>query len=820
MLADIRFSLRQLVKARGFTIVAVLTLALGIGATTALFTVVNAVLLRPLPFPRPAELVSIRCDLRGQNVQNIGISVPELDDFQRRSGAFAGVSVVYPMSGNMTGIDRPERVEALAVSTNYFQLLGIAPVLGRTFGAEEESVSGWAQGVVLSYRAWQTIFGGDRGVLGRKIWMDYDTFRIVGVMPPDFRHPGSTLNSDVDVWFTGGWRGAPFSKEPSRAQRRIPGLMARLAKDVSPAQAQSRLDALAVQLRTEFPNDYPAAADWATRVDPLLENLTGRVRPMLVILFGASTCLVLICGASIAGLQLARASARTRETAIRRALGATGFALVRQSLVENLLLALAGGAAGLWLADELIPALLRFAPADLPRAHQIGIDIAVLGFALAVSMATALLLALAPARQAVRVDLVTGLKEGAAGGGVSASAARWRMALVAAQIAVSLVLLAGAGLLVRSTWNLLRADLGFAAKNVLTINVWLPPPSDPTARQTYRVAANRVQFMRSLREKLQALPGVEMAAVGSGQCVPLTGWRPSDLTIEGQVAAPGNAPQAELANVGPGYFHVLGMRLRTGRLLGEADDGTNPVAVIDETAARHFWPDQDPVGRHFAIGYGAKPQWITVVGVVNDMRTDGFDAPAAPHVFISAYHRSLMGLTVLLRSPLPAKALADSVRTIVRETDPDLPIFGLRTLEDVVARAQAQRRFALAVIGFFAVAALLLAALGVFGVIALVAQQRRREFGVRLALGASPRQVAQLVFRQGLTLALAGGVAGLAGSVALTRSLRALLFEASPFDPLTFAAVSGLLAVVVLLACWLPARRAARTDPAEALRAE
>jgi len=820
MQTDLKSAVRSLLKSPGFTAVAVLTLALGIGAATALFTVADAVLLRPLPFPRPGELVSVSCDLRGQGVQNVTFSAPEFDDIRTRSGAFTELSMVFPMSGNMTGLDRPARVEVLAVSPNYFRLLGVTPAIGRTFGDEEAKVPGWAEGIVLSHRAWQALFGGDPAALGRKIWMDYDTFRVIGVMPPDFRHPGSTLTTDVDVWFTGGMRAAPFAAQPVRTQRRIPSLIARLAPGVSPAQAQERLVALAGRLRQEFPADYPAAAGWTPRVDPLLEHLTGRVRPVLMILLGASACLVLICCASIACLQLARAACRTRETAIRGALGASRLALLRQCLAENLLLSLLGGAAGLLLAYWLVPALLRLAPTDLPRAGSVGIDFGVLGFVFVLAALTGVGLGLAPARHVTKVDVVAGLKEGGAGGGAGRAATRWRSALVAAQIAVSLVLLTGAGLLVRSMWNLLHADPGFRASDVTLVSLWLPPPSDPTARQTYRVPANRVQFIRTLLDGLRALPGVEAAAIGAGQCVPFTPWRTGELTLENRPVAPGEAPQAEVAAVSSDYFRVLGLRLVTGRLLREADDATNPVALLDETAARKLWPGVDPIGRRLALGTKPGAPWITVVGVVTDMRTGGFDAPLTPHIYLSAYHQSALSLTVLLRSPLPAVALADPVRALVRAADPDLPIFGVRTLAAVVAHTQAQRRFALAVVGFFAGAALLLAALGVFGVTALVAAQRRREFGVRLALGATRAQIAQLVFGQGLKLALAGGAVGLAGAFALTRTLRSLLYGASPLDPLTFGSIAVVLAATVLLACWLPARRASRVDPIEALRAE
>ncbi len=817
---DLRLTLRLLAKSPGFTLSAVLTLALGIAATAALFTVVDAVLLRPLAVRHPEELVTIHCDLRGQGVRDTRVSVPELEDLRNRTGAFAEVAMTFPMNGNVTGIERPERVEALAVTPNYFRLLGTPPTLGRTFGEPEETVPGWAQGVVLSDRAWKVLFGGDTSIIGRTFWMDYDTFRVVGVMPPSFRHPGATLSGAVDVWFTGGLRTPPFAAQPDRAQRIIPGLIARLAPGVTVAEAQNRMASLASALRSEHPSLYPASADWRPRAVPLLQDLTANARPVLLILLASSACLVLICCASIACLQLARTAARTREIAVRTAIGATPGMLVRSCLAENLVIATLGAVAGLLAAQFLVPALLRLAPADLPRAETVAVDYRVAGFTLALALITGLLLSLAPVRHLLRIDLSASLKEGAGGSTGGRGAARWRAWLVSAQIAIAVVLLSAAGLLVRSVWNLLQADPGFTSERVVVANLWLPPPTDPSARQTYLTPANRVQFMRSLVTQVGAIPGVDAVAVGAGQSVPFTTWRANDLMIEGRETPQGAAPQARLCNVTPGYFGILGLTLLEGRLLREADDGATAVAVIDDTAARQLWPGQKAIGRRFAIGRPARPQWVTVVGIVSSMKTDGFDAPFAPHVYLSAYQRSALDLTVVVRSALPAGGLAEPLRRIVRSIDPDLPVFNVRALDEIVARTQAQRRFALVVVVFFASAALLLAAIGVFGLASLTTVQRRREFGVRIALGANARQVSGLVFGQTIRLGLAGLLAGLAPAMGLSSLLGSLLYGVQPVDPLTFAGIAAVLSGTVLLASWPAALRAANANPMDALRAD
>lgn len=818
---DARSGVRVLRHSPGFTVIAVATLALGIGASSAVFSVVEAILLRPLPYQNPGQLVDVGCELAGAGRGNLSVSVPEIEDLRDRAGVFAELSMVFPMHGNLTGVDQPQRVEALAVSPGYFRVLGVAPALGRTFAEEEASTPGWAQGCVLSHEAWLNYFGGDTGVIGRKFYMDYDTYRVIGVMPAGFRHPGRTLATDVDVWFTGGLRTPPFSPEPQRGFRIIPGMIGRLADGLTVAEAQARLEVFAEAVRRDFPQDYAAAERWTPRVQALQEHLTGSVRPVLWMLFGAVSLVLLICCATLANLLLVRATGRRQEMAVRCALGASRGAVVRQLVVESLLVALAGGAAGLLLAWWLPPLMVSLAPVSLPRVNGLAINASVLGFAFAVSSATGVLFGLVPALQATKFNLVTSLKDGARAGGATRGAERWRAGLVVAQVALSLVLLAGGGLLLKSFWNAWRIEPGFEPRGVVLGEMWLPPPSDPTARQAYLSHENRVTLMRELVRRLRSLPGVESAAVGMGAGVPLAGNPRMDaFTIESNGKAAGDAGTALRALVTPDYFRVLGIPLRQGRAFDEADDGRARVAVVNEAAAARYWPGQNPIGQRLAPGRGNEPAWCTIVGVVGNVKTTGLDAPDTPQIYFPAYQESRLGVAFFVRGAGGTAALAEPLRREIHGIDADLPVYGVRTMEDVMAGSLSQRRFAAVVVGGFAGVALALAALGIYGVIALTVTQRTREIGVRMALGAQRRQILALVLRRGLALTAIGAGIGGFGAVVIARTMRGMLFATDPLDPVTWLTIAALLGGAALIACWLPARRATKVDPVVALRAE
>src|SRR5215212_2489515 len=503
LLQDVRYGLRMLRKNPGFTLVVVLTLALGIGANTAIFSVVNAVLLRPLPFPHPEQLVLVQDDLADLKLQNIGMSVPELHDLQQRSEVFQEISAVWPVDANFTGSDRPERVELLGVSPNYFSLLGATAKLGRVFGAEDQ-VPGFAQGVVLSHGLWQRLFAGDPGVLGREVRLDNDVYTVVGVTPEDFRHPGKSLRVEVDVWATAGFSAAPFGT-PVRTQRFLPGAIARLKPGLNVEQAQAKLNSFIANLRAEYAGDYQAEPGWTVRLIPARENLIGGFKTTLLVLLAAVSCVLFIGCVNIANLLLAKSSGRQREMAIRLALGASRRRLIVQLLTESLLLALAGGVLAIVLFTLLMRLLLKLVPATIPRLNEVGFDFRVLAFAVFVSLVTGLLFGIVPALQASRPDIVSRLKEGSKGSASGSYGLRFRGALIVTEVALSLVLLIASGLLLRSFWRLMAVEPGFNSQNVLVARIWLPIPNNPDL-DPYRPVPKRVSFAREVLRRAGSLP--------------------------------------------------------------------------------------------------------------------------------------------------------------------------------------------------------------------------------------------------------------------------------------------------------------------------
>ncbi len=808
---NLQYTFRCLRANPGFTAVAGLTLALGIGANTAIFSLVDSVLLRPLPHPKPHELVSIKDDLRGLNQTNIGMSVPEMDDLRNLSGVFADISAVRPISANLTGSERPERIAALGVSPNYFDLLGAKAQLGRVFD-ERDRVPGFADAVILSDGLWRRLFGGDPAILGKKLRLDDDLYTVAGVMPPAFRHPGPAPLNTPDLWITTGFSGKPFPPAHPEA-RMIPGAIARLKPGMTVAQAQARLEPFGATLTRSYPESYPPRAGWMARLTPLKEEVTADLRTTLLVVFGAVLCVLLICCVSIANLTVARVMGRQREIAVRRALGAPWRMLTGQLVAESLAIALPGGAAG-WLAVKLSqPWLPRLVPAALP-VSRIEVDGSVLAFAFGISVLSGLVSAFAPMVPMLRTDIIAGLKDGSRG---SAAASSWfRGALVASEIALSLMLMAGAGLLLHSFWKVIGQNPGFNPKNVLVANLRLPFPNDVRAGK-YTNTAARTVFAREVLRRIRQLPGVEYAAIGNGSTTPLSGFNAGRFRPEGFTGGPSEELSAEATSVTPDFFRVLGTPLVRGRMLLETDEKGPAVVLVDEAMARLAWPNQDPIGKRF----GSRPDdWLTVVGVVGDLKSRAFDAPDVPHVYFSAWQRSNLAMTIFVRTASKPAALTDAVRRAVQSVDPDQPTFGVRTLEEIVARSLAQRRFQLQAIGAFAVVALLLAAIGIYGVTAFWVRQRTQEIGIRVALGAQGSDVVWMVLRQGLKLTACGVAAGLAGAVPLALVLRSLLFGTQPFDPLTFASIMILLAITAMVACYLPARAATRVDPIAALRSE
>ena len=819
-LQDLRYAARILRNRPGFTLVAVVTLSLGIGANTAIFSVVHAVLLRPLPFPHPDQLVLVRDDLTGRQQENVGLSVDELKDLQERSGVFDQISALWSVDANLTGSDRPERIELMAVSPNYFSLLGASAQLGRVFGPQDRS-PGFAEGVVISDGLWRRLFGADPNVLGHKVYADNDLYTVIGVMPAGFRHPGKTLRNDVDMWATAGFSANPFGP-PVRGARILPGAIGRLKEGLDVKQAQAKLDAFVANLRNEFPKEYPADSGWTVRLLPAHEALVGNVQTTLLVLLGAVGLVLLIGCVNIANLLLARASGRRREMAIRLALGAGRGRLIAQLLTESLLLALMGGLVALLVVAGTMSLILSFLPADIPRLNEVGINPTVLGFVFVISSVTGLLFGLVPALQASRPDVVNNLKEGSLGSGLGGAHQRFRSGLVIAEFALSLVLMIAAGLLLRSFGRLMDVNPGFDASNILLAHIWLPVPNNPDL-DPYRDPSKRSLFVKEILDKTKVLPGVRYAAISSGNGVPLIGPHNSGtFTIEDQGNVDSSLPVALGSAVSADYFRVLGAPLVRGRLFTEGDDFKAPnVAIVDEAFAARFFQNQDPVGHRIKRGgRGSNAPWMTITGVVGNIKSDSFDQPDQPHLYLPILQTPGYAMAVYLKTETAPVGLINSLRERVRAVDPNLPLFGERTMEDVVADSLAQRRFAMQVVGLFGVLALLLASIGIYGVMAYSVNQRTREIGIRVALGASRGNILRWVLQQGVALIGAGVAVGLLAAFAMSRLLRSLLFNVAPTDIITYAALAALLAIVALFACYIPARRATKVDPLVALRYE
>ncbi len=800
---DLSYGLRMMLKNRGFTVGAIVTLALGIGVNIAIFSVVNSVLLRPLAYHDPDRLVWIGHSAVKPN-QASAISPPTFVDYRNWCQSFENITaLMFGSSFNLTGDGGPERLQGRRVSANFFATLGVAPELGRGFLAEEDEPER-NRVVVLSHGLWQRRFGADRNIVGKALRLNGQDFTVIGVMPASFRWRTDELWSPLALGpdnFTPRSRGSEFLQA-----------IARLRPNVTLQQAQAEVEAIAAQTVRQNPEIYPAGRDFITRTRLLREDLVGDVRLMLLALFGAVGFVLLIACANVANLLLARASARRKEIVIRAALGASRFRLMRQMLTESLLLATLSGLCGLLLARWGIAALLKMNPADLPRLQEITVDARALSFMLGVSMLAVLLFGLAPALQASGIDFQESLKEGCHGS--SGGRQRTRKLLVVAEVAMSLLLLAGAGLMIRSFLRLMHVDPGFSPDHVLTMWVELPASKYPERLQ-------RQAFFRQALERIRALPGVSSAgAVGE---LPLSGAvRSATFTIEGRPTVSNEAPpHSDIRTITPGYFQTMKIPLLKGRDFTEQDDSNGRlVAMIDETLAQLYWPGEDPVGKRLELQFAAEPLWMEIVGVVGRIKHRGLDAEYKGQIFYPAAQRGTLGMNLVTRTTIDPLSLVSAVRGAIREVDPEQPIYRVMTMEQVVADAVARPRLTMLLLGVFAALALTLAAVGIYGVIAYSVSQRTHEIGIRLALGAQAADVLRLIIRQVMGLVSAGVGIGLAGALSLTRLMKTLLFGVSATDPLTFTVITLLLALVALLACWLPARRAAQVDPIVALRNE
>jgi predicted permease len=817
---DVRYGLRMLRKSPGFTTVAVLTIALGIGATTAIFSVVDATLLHPLPYPQPEQLVRIEDDLPGVGAQDVGMSVPELHDFQR-SGIFEYVSPIGGGDVNLTGASQPVRISFLNVAPNYFAVLGVKAQLGRTFIPEDQT-PGFNLEALISDGLWKRAFAADPGILGKSLRLDNDLYRVVGVMPPGFRDPGRTPEErNTEIWLASGFA-APPAPPPLRHDHFLQAAIARIKPGLTIIEAQRRLDALVATLQKQFPVDYPLHSGWTVRLVPLKETVVGNIRQSLILLLAAVGLVLLIGCVNVANLLLARASARGREMAVRQALGAPRKRLMRQLLTESLLLSLLGGTFGLAILFCAKPFLLQIVPASLPRLNEVSINWAVLLFALGTSLVAGAIFGMAPALHAGRFDLTVALKEAPRGSTGSADQARTRRVLVITEFALSLVLMIVAGLLLRSFWDLLNLRPGFNPQNVMAVRTWLPVPNDPAA-DVYGSAAQEAPFLREILRRSRTLPGVEEVAIGDLAAIPLGhSWRdlnPFPMMLEDREAQTSQTPLINRSTVTPEYFRLLGMTLLHGRFFSESDNETAPpVAVINEALARTYWPNGEALGQR--IKRPTDSAWTTVIGVVADARTESLAAAIVPQLYLSLYQRRTKDLAIFVSGNLDTSAIPIQLREQVQSVDPDLPVFGAQTLDEMVSASLAERRFSMEMVGLFALTALLLAGLGIYGVISYVVGERTHEIGIRLALGAQRSDILQMILRQGLGLALAGAAVGLVCALIVSHLISGLLYGVRPVDPLTFVSVAALFILVALFACYVPARRALRLDPMAALRYE
>ena len=798
---DLRYGARLLLKQPGFTLIAILTLALGIGANTAIFSVVNAVLLRPLPYKDPDRLMMIR-DTKIPQFPEFSIAPGNFLDWQKQNTVFERLIAFRGASFNLIGTGDPERLHGMTVTDGFFATLGAQPQLGRDFLPEEDQ-PGHNNVVILSYGLWQNRFGGDANVLNQTITLDGQAYSVIGVMPASFRIEGR----DPDLW-------TPMAFTPRDAQNHGGHSLAaigQLKPGVTIDQAQTEMSAIADRLAAQYPNSNTG---WNVKIMPLLEYTVRSIKPALIMLLGAVAFVLLIACANVANLLLARAAGRQKEMAIRTALGAGRGRIIGQLLTESLLLALAGGAVGLVLAKWGMDALLTLTPEDLPRMSNVSLDGRALAFTLTITLLTGVIFGLVPAWQASKPDLNETLKDAGRGSTEGGRRQLIRNTLVVVEVAAALVLLVGAGLLIKSFWQLQKVDPGFNPDHALTVSVALP-------RSKYPKEPQQVAFFQQLLEHVGALPGVQ--AAGASNVLPLMDDFVLSFEVEDQPPLPPGASQStNFYSVSADYFKAMGIRLLQGRLLSERDTATSPhVAVINETLAAKIFPNDNPIGKRITFGrQGNNTDWYEVVGVVGDVKHYGLDQPTPMQTYEPFTQQTCSSMALVVRTTGDPSSLSTAIRSEVLQLDKEQPISNIRVLNRIVSTSVAQQRFSMLLLGIFAAVAMVLAGIGIYGVLSYAVSQRTHEIGIRMALGAGRRDVLRLVVGQGLLLALVGVAAGLGAAYGLTRLMASLLFGVSATDPLTFLVIALLLVVIALLACYIPARRAMKVDPMIALRYE
>jgi len=804
---DLRYGARMLLKNPGFTLIAVTTLALGIGANTAIFSVVNGVLLKSAPYHEPDRIVLAWGDVPSRDEHRTQVSATDVADWRRLNTVFEEIATFSNWGAALSGAGDPERISGIQVGDGYFTVMGGQPLLGRVFTPEEQ-VDGQDLVIVLSYGLWQSRFGGAHDVIGKKVYLNRRAYTIVGVMSENFHHLPANLVERPAQFYRPV---AEAYNEDDRGSRHLRAI-ARLKTNVSLEQAQSEMSRIAQRLADEHPR-YNTG--YSVHLVTITEDTVGGIRLALILLLLAVLVVLLIACANAGNLLLARATTRQREIVIRAALGAARGRLIRQLLTESLLIALLGGALGLMLAlwgTELITSLGR---EFIPSMSRVEIELPVLLFTLAVSVGAGILFGLAPAVKLSHPDLNEGLKEGGRVAGGDPGQRRLRNGLIISQVAMAVVLLVSAGLLIRSIIHLHRASPGFNTGNLLTMNVWLPLSKYPDAPKW-------VAFYDQISQRIQKLPGVQ--STGLTSVLPISrNFDRRSFQVESHPVPPGQEADADTYIVTPGYLRTMQIPLRIGRELTAQDlADVEPVALISETFARRYWPGEAPLGKRIKFpGSAARPQpWRTIVGVVSDVKQYGVDKESTMQLYIPQAQFPVSFLTLAVRTTGDPVQTVNAVRNEIRGVDSDQAVFEVSTMEGLLAQAIAKRRFVMLLLAMFAALALILAAIGIYGVMAYSVAQRTQEIGVRMALGAQARDVLKLVVGQGLRLVLIGVGIGLIAAFGLTRLMATLLFGVEASDPLTFVSIAALLVVVALLACWLPARRATKIDPLLALRCD
>jgi predicted permease len=807
---DLRYGFRMLGANPGFTAIIVLTLALSIGANTAIFSVIDGVLLRPLPYPEPARLV--RLFFHSSNYPKFPLNPFDFRDFRTRNRSFESLAAYGRSDQQLSGAGRPERFTGFQITSGFFHTLGLRPAIGREFGPNDE-IEGNGLSIILSDRLWRNRFAADPQILGRKIILDSQPFTVAGVMPAGTEHPGNSYRGVAHGETVDLWRPFTFQGNPNQRGSHFLDVIGRLKPGVTVSQAQSEMNALIAQLAREYPD---ALAGWQPMVIPLYQEIVGPSRRMLLVLLGAVGLVLLIACANAANLLLARATVRRREIAVRAALGAGRWRLVHQMLAESLLIAALGAGLGLLMATAGVRVLIALLPVGFPRAETIHINAAVLGFTVLIAFATGLLFGLAPALQAIRTDLQGSLREGGRGATSGSGAIRLRSALLVGEVSLACILLIGAGLMLRSFVNLLRTDPGFRPEHLLTASVSLP-------NKTYK-PVDMIRFWGRLGASLNSVSGIRAAGIGTD--VPWTGWDDNigGMNIEGKQPPPNTMFHARYHVASPGYFSAMGIPLVRGRFFTGGDTMKAPlVMIINQAMAHRYWPGEDAVGQRMSFeDHPKETDWMRIVGIVGDVK----DKPDSPETEMAMWWSidqtpvDVGQMSVVLRGSSDPALLVNDLRQAVRQLDPALAIAEVRAMDNIADANIATPRFTLFLVALFAVLALTLAAIGIYGVISYSVSTRTHEFGLRMALGAKTSDVLGLVLRQGIRMALVGVALGLVGALVLGRIMWSLLYQVSATDPITFALVAAVAIGVAALACYLPARRATAVEPAHALRSE